>query len=234
VGTTISNVQTASWNWRSYGQLPPVDADCPAPCAGVSWIQQYGISSPSISGQATEFRIIPNDPYADVLFTAGLIGQNSPQLPDADHALLPTVHNFTYDAYFYVTDPGITQAVEFDVSVWMSDIAGMTFGHQCNHLGDGDWDVWDNVNAKWVSSGAPCEFVQGWNHVTIKVERQPDNSLLYQSIALNGVTYTLNETSPSIPCPSGWWGVNINYQLDSNVSGDANTTYLDNLSITYW
>jgi hypothetical protein len=104
--------------------------------------------------------------------SAQLIGQNSPQIPDNDHRLLPTVYNFVYDNYFYVTDSSITQVLEFDISMYMHGI-GMIWGHQCNYLGDGDWDIWDNVNAKWVSAGVPCYFVNGWNHVTIQMQRGP-------------------------------------------------------------
>lgn len=180
------------------------------------------------------FELDPKMPYADVLYTAGILGANSPQIPDTNHTLLPTVHNFIYDTDFYVVDSAITQALEFDVSLWMSGITGMTFGTQCNHLGDGDWDIWDNGNGRWVSAGVPCQFVDGWNHVTLRVQRQSDNSLLYQSITLNGTTYTLNKTYAPIAAPDGWWGVNVNYQMDSNYQGAQNTTYLDNFTITYW
>ncbi|HLJ77571.1 MAG TPA: hypothetical protein VKT75_09165, partial [Acidobacteriaceae bacterium] len=69
----------------------------------------------------------PNMPYADVLFTASLIGQNA-QIDDADHTLLPSMHHFTYDADFYVDDPSVTSGLEFDVALWMDNNGGMTFG----------------------------------------------------------------------------------------------------------
>jgi hypothetical protein len=116
----------------------------------------------------------------------------------------------------------------------MSGTAGMTFGHRCNHLGDGNWDIWNNATNQWISTGVSCELERGWNHVTIQVQRQPDNSLMYQSIALNGTTYVLNITSPSITAPAGWWGLAANYQMDSDALGSPNTTYLDELSVSYW
>lgn len=87
-GTTISDIQIASENWLSWGQLPPSYADCAAPCPGISWAIDYGVSSPSLSGTATKFSITPKMAYADVLFSAQSIGQNSSQIPDASHALL--------------------------------------------------------------------------------------------------------------------------------------------------
>jgi hypothetical protein len=99
-----------------------------------------GITSPSLSGNATQFDIGGTRPYGDALFAAQLIGPDSPQLPDADHTLVPTLHNFVYDSYFFVTDASITQALEFDINMYLNGV-GMTWGHQCNHLGDGDWDI---------------------------------------------------------------------------------------------
>lgn len=232
-GTTISDIQTASGNWQSWGQVPPTLADCPAPCPGISWLIDYGVPSPSLSGNATQFSITPKMAYADVLFSAQLIGQNSPQLPDAKHTLLPTLHNFVYDTEFYVSDATITQALEFDINMYMNG-AGMIWGHQCNNLGDGDWDIWDNVNGRWVSAGVPCHFINGWNHVTIQAQRESDNSLLYESIELNGTTYPLKKTYPPGVSDSNWWGVTLNYQMDGNSAQSANKTYLDNLSLTYY
>lgn len=236
-GTVISNVQTASGNWQSWGQGPPNYIDCsPSPCNGYQWSQTFGITSPSLSGNATEFSLggnYGNAPYGDALFSAQLMGQNSPQIPDGDHTLLPTLHNFIYDTYFYVTNASITQVLEFDISMYMNGV-GMIWGQQCNHLGDGDWDIWDNVRGKWVSTGIPCRFVNGWNHVTIQMQRESGNTLLYKSIALNGKTYRLNMTYPPGTAPSGWWGVTANYQMDGNSTQAPNITYLDKFKVTYW
>lgn len=232
--STVSNLQTPAGNWQSFGQAAPNYVDCTAPCGESTWEEIFNVVNPSQSGDATMFDLDPKVPYADALFTSGLIGANSPQIPDKDHSLLPTIHHFVYDAWFYVTAPQVTQSLEFDVSQWMDGIAGMTFGHQCNHLGDGDWDIWDNGNGHWVSTGDPCQFQAGWNHVTLEMERETDNDLLYQSIALNGTVYTLNKEYAPIAAPAGWWGVNVNYQMDSNYAGAPNTTYLDDFSVTYW
>jgi hypothetical protein len=232
-GTVISNIQALAGAWRSWGQAGPDYVDCSAPCSESSWEEVYGVADPSLSGNATMFDLDPYIPYADALFSAGLIGQNSPQNPDYSHAILPTLHNFVYDTHFYVVKPQITQSLEFDVSMDVSG-AEMTWGHQCNYLGDGQWDIWDNANHHWVPTGVPCQFVAGWNHVTISVQRGSDNSLLYQSITLNGTVYTLNKAYPAATSPSSWYGLNVNYQMDSNSKGMSNTTYLDNLSLTYW
>lgn len=231
--TVISNIQTSSGNWRSWIQLPPNDADCVTPCSGSSLEEIFAVADPSLSGNATMFELNPASPYADALFSAQLIGQNSPQIPDANHALLPSIHNFIYDSSFYVTKDSITQVLEFDISMYLNGVS-MVWGTQCNHLGDGDWDIWDNVNNAWLSAGVPCKFVNGWNHVTVNLQRGSDNSLLYESIALNGTTYTLNKTYPPGVADPSWWGITANYQMDGNAISTANTTYVDNFSVTYW
>lgn len=227
------NLQTQSGNWQSWGQIGPNYTNCSAPCNESTWQQNYGVQQPSLSGNATEYQMTAKENGADVLFTAGLIGTNSPQRPDADHQLLPTLHQFTYDADFYVGDASVTRSLEFDISLWMSGIAGMTFGTQCDYLGDGEWDIFNNQTGQWVPSGSPCKYVNGWNHVTVELERQSDNSTLYRSITLNGQVYQINQSFPSKAAPSGWWGLNANYQIDSQYEGTAVTTYLDNLSVTY-
>jgi hypothetical protein len=112
---------------------------------------------------------------------------------------------------------------------------GMEWGTECNHLADGVWDIWNNVEARWVPTNVSCSLNNNaWNHVTIQVQRQSNNDLLYQSITVNGVTHTLNQTVAPFAVPGGWWGMTVNYQMDGNYKQAANTTYLDNLNITYW
>ncbi len=230
----ISDVQTASGNWKSWGQGAPNYIDCsPSPCNGYAWSMKYGITLPSLSNDATKFTIDGTKAYGDALFSAQLMGTNAPDLKDSDHTLLPTLHHFTYDVDFYVTDAAITQVLEFDISMYMNGV-GMIFGTQCNYLGDKDWDIWDNTNKHWVSTGIPCKMVNGWNHLTIHVQRMSDNTLLYQSIELNGTNYALNISYPPGTAPSSWWGVTVNYQMDGDSKPDPNTTYLDNFTFTYW
>jgi hypothetical protein len=192
-----------------------------------------GISSPSLSGNAAQFQIGGTTPYSDVLWTNPVIGQFSTQgLPDNAHTLLPTIHNFIYDADFYVTDLAQTQVLEFDVNMYINSV-GMTWGHQCNHLGDGDWDI--SVNSGWISTGVPCNLIdKSWNHVTIQVQLESDGSLLFQTITLNGTTANINRTMQPYAVPSSWYGICLNYQMDGNYQQAANTTYVDNMSLTYW
>jgi len=233
-GTPLTNLQ-ASGPWRVWGELPPNYNICSYPCPGVTWWMKQGITTPSLSGDATEFYLGGTHPYADVLFSNPLIGAYSTQgLPDTDHKLIPTLHNFTYDAYFYPTNLGVMQVLELDISMYFDGL-GLIFGHQCNNLGEHAWDIWDNVNSHWVSTGIPCNPINNaWNHVTLQVQRQSDNSLLYQSITLNGKTTPVNKYYAPGHSPDSWWGITVNYQMDGNSKQTAYTTYLDNFTFTYW
>jgi hypothetical protein len=233
-GNTLTNLQ-ATKGWNSWGQLAPTYADCPAPCPGVTWSMKQGVTSASLKGDATQFTIGGTTPYSDVLWENPLIGQFSTQgLPDTDKKLLPTLHNFTYDAWFFVTNASATQALEFDVN-WFMNTVGMTWGTECRIEGGHEWDIWDNVAAKWVPTGVACNPVNGgWNHVTINVQRKPDNTLVFESITLNGATSNLNKTSAPFAVPSDWYGITVNFQMDGDRAQHAYSAYLDKFSFMYW
>ena len=230
----LSNLQ-ASGGWNGWGELAPVYDVCLSPCSGVTWSMLQHVSTTSLSGNATQFNIGGTKPYSDALWSLPVLGQNSTQdILDIGHTLLPTLHNFTYDAYFYVTNVPNTQVLEFDINMYMDGV-GMIWGNQCNHLGGGVWDIWDNANAKWVSTGFACNLDNNaWNHVTVQGQRESDNQIQYQSITLNGITANINKTYPPFSVPGEWWGVTVNYQMDGNNKQASNTTYLDNFSLTYW
>lgn len=230
----LSNLQ-ASAGWNGWGELTPSYNICTAPCSGVTWSMSQHVKSPSLSGNATQFNVGGTAPYSDVLWSIPLLGQGTTQdIPDTGHTLIQNVHNFTYDAYFYGSNLGLTQVLEFDVSMYMKGL-GFIWGTQCRIAGGNEWDTWDDPTSKWVPTGIACKPGNNeWNHVTIHMQRKEDNTLLYESISLNGVTSNINKTSPPFSVPSGWWGVTANYQMDGNSKQSANSTYLDNFNITYW
>ena len=233
-GSTLYGIQ-GSGGWVGYGEYPPDYNTCTICGGGVTWSMYQHISSPSLSGNATEYSIGGTTAYSDVLFTNPLIGQNSSQgLPDSNHTLLPTLHNFTYDAYFYTGELSNSQALEFDISMYFDSLS-LIWGTQCRVAGGNEWDIWDSANSQWISTGASCYPINnGWNHVTIQVQRESNNSLLFQSITLNGNQTVLNRTFSPGSCPSGWWGITVNYQLDGDYKQAAYSTYLDNFNFTYY
>jgi hypothetical protein len=233
-GKVLSNLQ-ASGGWKSWGEKKPYYNICSWPCSGVTWSMTQGVTSPSLTGHATRFYLGGTTPYADVLFSNPLIGQGSTQgVPDSNHTLLPTLHNFTYDAYFYSSNLAAAQVLEFDVSMYFNGLS-LIWGQQCRIAGGHEWDIWDNINAKWVSTGIACNPVNnGWNHLTIQMQRESDNWLLFQSITLNGKTTPVNRYYQASSAPSSWWGITVNYQMDGNYNQTPYTTFLDDFSLRYW
>ncbi len=231
-GNAFKNVQQDS-GWGEAGQGPPDFIDC-NPCGPqITFSMQQGIKSPSLSGSATQFNIGGTGPYWDVLFNNHLIGDGSSQgMPDQNHTLVPTLHNFYYDVYFYGSNLPASQALEFDLNQFFNGM-GFIWGHECRIAGGNEGDIWDNVNAHWVPTGIACyPNNNAWNHLTIQVERTSNNQLLYQSITLNGITHQVNQTYNPGSAP-GWYGVTVNYQMDGNSVQSPYSIFLDELTFGY-
>ncbi len=230
---SFSNLQRSS-GWGQYAQRAPTFVDCsPSPCDNTSFRMTQGIDSPSLSGDSTEFGLEQGSPYGDALFNNHLIGvQSSQGLPDTNKTLIPTLHNFVYDVYFYGTNLNASQAVEFDINQFTSGLS-FTWGHECRVAGGNEWDIWDNQAGHWVATGVPCyPKSNDWNHLVIQVQRTSNDQLLYQSITLNGQQYNLNATY--VPTSTSWYGVTVNYQMDGNSAQTPYNVYLDNLTFKYW
>lgn len=191
------------------------------------------VSSPSLSGNAAQLDIGGQLPFSDILWNNHLIGDFSSQnLPDTSHTLLPTLHNFVYDVYFYGTNLAASQALEFDINQFVGG-KSYIWGHECRIAGGNEWDIWDNQNQSWIPTGIACNPVNNsWNHVVIQVQRTAQNQLLFQSITLNGKKSFLNHSEN--PTSSNWYGVTINYQQDGNRLQEPYSIWLDNLNFLYW
>lgn len=232
-GTTIHDIQ-ASGGWKSSGQIAPYYNDCIPYCPGVTWSMNQNISNPSLSGNAAQVNLGGTTPYSDVLYFNQLIGAYSTQgLPDLKHTIVPALHDFTYDAYFLLPDGKHTQAMEFDIN-WFMNSVGITWGTECRIAGGNEWDIWDNVKAKWIPTGIACNpSATGWNHVIVDAQRGPNNEVIYKSITLNGQTAVLNKIYAPFQVPANWYGVTVNYQMDGDRHQTAITSWVDKLNLTY-
>ena len=232
-GNSFSHLQS-SGGWAQFGQKGPSYVDCsPSPCNGISFSMAQNVSSPSMSGHASEFNVGGSAPFSDGLWNNHLIGPSSSQgMPDDNQSIVPGLHDFTYDVYFYGDNFGPSQALEFDINQFFGNM-GFIWGHECRIQSGNEWDVWDNQNGYWKHTGIPCHpNSNAWNHLTLKVQRTSDNHLVYQSITLNGVTNNLNWTFGHGSAP-GWYGVTINYQMDGDSRPDSYNVYLDDLTFSY-
>lgn len=231
---TFYNLQSQK-GWSGYALLPPswgICSTCSSTGPQLSWSWTPNVSSPSLSGSSTKSVYGGGTvQWGDVLWNNHLVGSFSSQgLPDYQHTLVPTLHSFTYDVYFWVKDASVSQALEFDINQFTGGHS-FIWGHECRIAGGHEWDVYDNVHKKWVPTGIPCNPLSGaWNHLIISVQRTSNNQLLYKSITLNGNTATLNHYEA--PGTTSWNGVTINYQLDGNRYGTPYSVYIDKLNFT--
>ena len=221
--------------WTGYALLPVSYAICGSCSPGgpqLTWSRTTGVSSPSVSGSSTMHSIGGQTQYADALWNNHLIGDFSSQgLPDFNHTIVPNVHNFVYDVWFYATNIQLSQALEFDINQFFGG-KSFIWGHECRIAGGHQWDVWDNPAQKWHATGIPCNPVNGWNHLVIQVQRSNSDALVFQSITLNG--YTANTNYTSSPTPTTWYGITINYQQDGNYAQQPYSIWLDKLNFSYW
>ena len=233
-GSNVFSSIQAGGGWNGYILLAPsynICDTCSPNGPEETWWTKQGISSPSLSGKAMEFNIGGSTAYSDVLWNVHLVGDGAPNL-DQNHQIVPNIHNFIYDVYFFGADLSPSQALEFDINQFTNGLS-FIWGTECRIMGGNQWAIWDNQKYAWTPTGIPCyPKSNDWNHLTIQVQRTSDNRLLYQTITLNGQQYTLNAYYP--PTQTSWYGVTVNYQMDGNYKQQSYSTYLDNFSLTYW
>src|SRR5262249_3057956 len=167
-------------------------------------------------------------------WTNSLIGvKSSKGMPDSGHKIVPNLHGFTYDLYFYGTNLQLAEVLEFDINQYFNSM-GFIWGTQCRIAGGHAWDIWDNGNKHWVPTGIPCNpNSNSWNHLTLQMQRTSDNKLHYQSITLNGKTAVLDRYYPPFSV-GNWYGLGVNIQLDGNYKQAPYSVYVDKFSLTYW
>ncbi len=219
--------------WAGYGLLPPQYNLCSTCSPQITEAMTQNVPSPSLSGNSTRMDIGGDTVYSDGFWNNHLIGDFSTQgMPDSNHTIVPSLHNFTYDVYFYANDLGVSQALEFDINQFVGGNSYI-WGHECRVAGGNEWDIWDNPGQTWHPTGIPCNpLPNAWNHLVLQVQRTSDNHLLFQSITLNGTTSVLNYYES--PTATTWYGVSINYQQDGDYKQTPYSIWLDKLNFSYW
>lgn len=220
--TNFYNIEQMA-GWGSCSQC--AGAGGSGPIASYYMWQAQG--SPSLDGKSSKYAITGGSAYADVLWWKQLAnGSNNP-------TLVANAHHFIYDTYFYITSPTAVQALEFDINQFTGG-KSYIFGTQCNVRAGNVWDVWDNVNSRWVSTGIYCGAPSAytWHHVIVEAERTSTNQLHYIAITLDGSKHYIN--SYWAPKATSWVGITVNFQMDGNYAEQAYSTWLDKLTLSAW
>ena len=152
--------------------------------------------------------------------------------PDTSHTIVPTLHNFTYDVYFWGSNLQSAQALEFDVNQFFNNM-GFTWGHECRTGGGNEWDIWDNANAKWVSTGIACNpSTNQWNHLT---HPGPAHHRQQVAVSVDHVQRCDPRAEQDLSTVLGSGMVRNHRQLpaDGNYKQSPYTVYVDKLNFTY-
>ncbi len=228
-GFTFANLEDKS-GWLGYGELAPVYDICTDCRPKVTWGFKQGITDPAVGATSTRFDVGGSVKYSDALFVNHLLGDGSPT-PDPNATILSSIHQLTYDVWFFGSHLELAHALEFDIGLNFNGRA-MMFGTECRMEGNEVWALWDNPNHKWVDTQVPCKAVNGkWNHLVLQFHRTDGNYLVYDSITLNGTTNSLGWKTNSVP--HTWHGLVVNFQLDGNGTQADYSVYIDKLNITY-
>jgi hypothetical protein len=191
-------------------------ANAAGPVATYSMVENQ--ASPSLDGAAAKFSISGTTPYSDALWWK--------QLGAAD-----TATHLKYDVDFYITNPGVAQALEFDNNQ-SNGVHKFIYGTQCNIKGN-HWDVWGNAAGNWISTGiacsAPTAFV--WHHLTWEFQRTATN-VIFVGFTYDGVTHYVNRSYPARA--SSVHEMNVAFQMDGDFAMHAYSTWLDKVTLTYW
>jgi hypothetical protein len=187
------------------------------PTANFSMAQN--VASPSMDGKAAQFNIAGTTPYSDALWWKQLGANNA-------------VQNFKYEVYFYLTNPNVTQALEFDANQ-SNGAHKFIFGTQCNVRNGSHWDVWGGTANVWENTGIACTVPAAftWHHLVWEFQRTATNTI-FVGFTYDGVTHYVNKSYPAIA--SGVNELNVAFQMDGDYAQHAYSTWLDKVSLTSW
>lgn len=191
-------------------------ANAAGPVAVFSMVENQ--ASPSLDGNSAKFSISGTKPYSDALWWK--------QLGAAD-----TATHLKYDLDFYITNPGVSQALEFDNNQ-SNGAHKFIYGTQCNIKG-GHWDVWGNAAGNWISTGIACSAPTAfqWHHLTWEFQRTTTN-VIFVGFTYDGVTHYVNRSYPARG--SSVHEMNVAFQMDGDSVMHAYSAWLDRVTLSYW
>ena len=224
VGSTSSGDTGSSKSFYNIDQMSKWTS-CTV-CAGTdgagsvaSYSQTLNISSPSMDGNSTKFHIGGTTPYSNALWWKQL-GANS------------NVSHFVYDLYFYLKNPSVSQALEFDVN---QSLGGkkFIFGTECVK-GTKTWKVY-SASQKWVETGISCSSAftaYKWHHLSWEFQRTSGGNVSFVSVTLDGTKHYVSRTYA--PKSGSANEINVAFQMDGNKYMTDYDTWLDKVKLTYW
>jgi len=212
---TFTSIEDSNSGWGSC-------SDCAGGqnLAGVYWMAPFQ-TSPSRTGNSTQFHVSASNPFSNVLFWRKLGPQDW-----ATH--------LTWDFWIYLDKASQSaQSLEYDAFQFAKGMEYM-FGTQCVYA-SGRWDVWNQKAGKWVQTSLACNRFSpnAWHHIVWQVHRTSDNQMHYDSVTLDGVKHVLNVAQPAGPMPPGWTdNLGVQWQMDTAGAPLTLNEWVDHVKLT--
>jgi hypothetical protein len=141
--------------------------------------------------------------------------------------------HFTYDLYFYLQDPTLPQALEFDINQGVGGVRWV-WGSECNFKGEspGMWDIWDDANFIWRETNVPCDAFPAntWTHLVWNVERV-GNQVHYISLTVGDQTYNV-DTYYDYQQQWTLEEIDVAFQMDIDELAQPYDVWLDEVKLT--
>jgi hypothetical protein len=177
-------------------------------------------SNPSRDGSSSKFYLGGSTGYSNALWWRTLDPNG-------------TFMHFQYDLWFYIDNPGVSQALEFDVNQTFNGTR-FTWGTECNFRGTGKWDVWDGKSEKWVPSQINCApfSANTWHHLVWQFERV-NGQVHYIAVTVDGQTSNADIYMGPQANVNGD-EIDVAFQLDGDDKQDQYDVWLDQVTLSQW
>jgi hypothetical protein len=222
---TFSNIDQSLTGWGEC-YLPSCN---PGGTVAPTAVVQQIVTSPCLDTKCMELSATGEagaDDYTDVLWYYKATGWE------------PAAY-FKHTFEVYVSATTNAQAFEFDLFKFDATVTPgveYMFGSEC--VPNKYWQVWNyQLSEPWVNTDVACtQLTPGKYHKIVVYDHlvAGDNScggrpcMFYDSLVIDGKTYTLNLQEPAEQLPSGWAStLGVQYQLDINTEGGTLTEYVD-------
>jgi hypothetical protein len=215
---TISHIEDlGNWQWCTR-QLNGTACASGAGNAASSMTSHQ--SSPSQDGSSARFSISGSTGYSNALWWNSVANDSS-------------VSHFTYDLWFYIDHPELSEALEFDVNQSFGGIR-YTWGTECAFKDSHRWDIWDAAAFKWVPTSLPCKpfSANTWHHIMWQFERV-NHQMHYISLTVDNNTMPVDIYKD----PQTNWNfedINVAFQLDGDIKQHPYNVWLDQVNLTMW
>ena len=177
-------------------------------------------ATPSLDGSSSKFSLGGDTGYSNALWWKSVSGG------------LDVTH-FIYDVWFYIDNPKVAEALEFDVNQSFNGTR-FVWGSECAFKDSHKWDIWDPKNSQWVPTRLPCPVFSAntWHHISWLLERV-NHQVHYISLTVDGKTLPVNIYKDPEQNFNGT-DINVAFQMDGDINQHRYNVWLDKVTLKAW